>query len=211
MGESARRLGRPRSEDARLAVLHAADDLLVEQGYAAMTMKGIAERAKVGRQTVYRWWSSKAEILLEASAADSVRELTVAPDPDPESEIAAFLQALATFLTRSDAGLAYRALLGEAQHDSAVAELLHGAQGSGTDVLGEAARAVIRSVQDRGALGRAAPGGDMRPGSSRDEAQLGALAAELVGPLVFRVLSAGWIGEPEELRAMARRFLDRSV
>jgi AcrR family transcriptional regulator len=42
-----------RSEEARRAVLGAVDDLLVEVGYAAMTMKGIAERAGVGRQTVY--------------------------------------------------------------------------------------------------------------------------------------------------------------
>jgi AcrR family transcriptional regulator len=48
--------GRPRSEQAREAVLHAVDDLLLEVGYAALTMKGIAERAGVGRQTVYRWW-----------------------------------------------------------------------------------------------------------------------------------------------------------
>src|SRR5580658_3505664 len=67
-------LGRPRSEVARRAVLHAVDDLLVDVGYAAMTMKGIAERAGVGRQTVYRWWSNKAEILLEACVADARSE-----------------------------------------------------------------------------------------------------------------------------------------
>jgi AcrR family transcriptional regulator len=55
------------------------DDLPVEVGYAAMTMKGIAERVGVGRQTVYRWWSTKAEILFEASVIDDAREL--APDP----------------------------------------------------------------------------------------------------------------------------------
>jgi len=68
--------GRPRSEAARRAVLHAVDDMLVEVGYAAMTMKGIAERAGVGRQTVYRWWSTKAQILLEACVDDARSELT---------------------------------------------------------------------------------------------------------------------------------------
>lgn len=197
MAETPRPLGRPRSEDARLAVLHAVDNLLVEQGYAAMTMKGIAERAKVGRQTVYRWWSSKAEILLEASAADAVRELTVPEHADPETEVAAFLTALAAFLTTSDAGLGYRALLGEAQHDRAVTELLRGA-----DVLGDAARAVIRSIRERGAL----PTGDPERDTQCDEA---ALAAELVGPLLFRILVEDWRGSPEELRAMAQRFLAR--
>ena len=191
MADTTKPLGRPRSEDARLAVLHAADDLLVAEGYAAMTMKGIAERAQVGRQTVYRWWSSKAEILLEASAADAVRELTVEPREDPEEEIAAFLEALASFLTTSDAGLAYRALLGEAQHDRRVDELLRG-----TDVLGTAAHGVIARVRDRGALGA-------DPGSPD------AFAAELVGPVLFRILVSGWTASPEELAGMARRFLAR--
>ncbi|OCI29914.1 TetR/AcrR family transcriptional regulator [Oerskovia enterophila] len=190
MGELTRPLGRPRSEDARLAVLRAVDDMLVEEGYAAMTMKGIAERAKVGRQTVYRWWSSKAEILLEASAADAARELAVTPGPDAETEIAGFLAALSTFLTSSDAGLAYRALLGEAQHDRKVAELLREA-----DVLGDAARAVVRDARGRGAL----------DGSEDD----GTLVAELVGPLVFRILSEDWRADGAELGKMARRFLDR--
>lgn len=190
MTERTRPLGRPRSEDARLAVLRAVDDMLVEEGYAAMTMKGIAERAGVGRQTVYRWWSSKAEILLEASAADATRELTVRPGADAESEVTAFLVALSTFLTRSDAGLAYRALLGEAQHDRKVAELL-----GGTDVLGDAARAVIGSARAHGAL-TADPDTD-------------ALVAELVGPLVYRILAEGRAAERVELQRMAARFLSR--
>lgn len=190
MVQPARSVGRPRSEDARLAVLRAVDDMLVEEGYAAMTMKGIAERAQVGRQTVYRWWSSKAEILLEASAADAARELTVAPQANAEDEITQFLVALLAFLTSSDAGLAYRALLGEAQHDQKVAELLRG-----TDILGSAARAVIRRAQEHGALDAAT---DLEMG-----------AAECVGPLLFRVLTEGWEPQPSDLRAMAERFLSR--
>lgn len=191
MEESTRPLGRPRSEDARLAVLQAVDDMLVDEGYAAMTMKGIAERAKVGRQTVYRWWSSKAEILLEASAADAARELTVEPRGDTEADVVAFLGALSRFLTSSDAGLAYRALLGEAQHDRKVAELLRG-----TDVLGDAARAFIAGARSRAEFG----------GAGRDD---GVLAAELVGPTLFRALVEGRPGDAVGIREMARRFLAR--
>src|ERR1700733_11591317 len=116
--------GRPRSERARVAVLHAVDDLLVEVGYAAMTMKGIAERAGVGRQTVYRWWSTKAEILFEASVIDAASELAPDPRETTEENLAAYLEAGARSLTEPPAGAAYRALLGEAQHDPAVARLL---------------------------------------------------------------------------------------
>ncbi|GAA4543673.1 TetR/AcrR family transcriptional regulator [Amycolatopsis samaneae] len=141
MLEERGRVGRPRSERARAAVLHAVDDLLVEIGYAAMTMKGIAEKAGVGRQTVYRWWSTKAEILFEASAADASHELAVEPTGEALDDLVAYLEALVHFLTRSPAGAAYRALLGEAQHDVAVAELL-----ASKDILGDSARTVIERV-----------------------------------------------------------------
>jgi len=123
--ERAGRPGRPRSEDARVAVLQAVDDLLVDVGYAAMTMKGIAERAGVGRQTVYRWWSTKAEILLEAVTEDAEAELAgPAVADDPAADLTAHLRALTAFLTSAPAGLAYRALLGEGQHDPVVGGLL---------------------------------------------------------------------------------------
>src|SRR3954464_7716365 len=102
------KVGRPRSERAREAVLHAVDDLLLEVGYAAMTMKGIAERAGVGRQTVYRWWSTKAEILFEASVIDAEEELTTPTTDDPRHDATVYLEALIRFLAHSPAGAAYR-------------------------------------------------------------------------------------------------------
>ncbi|MFE6074261.1 TetR/AcrR family transcriptional regulator [Paenibacillus sp. NPDC057886] len=160
--------GRPRSEQARKAILNAVDDLLVEVGYAAMTMKGISERAGVSRQTVYRWWSHKAEILFEASASDAEEELAISPTGAPLDDLAAYLEALVRFLAHSPAGAAYRALLGEAQHDSAVAKLL-----STKDPLGDSARVVIKR-----ALGK-----DMLP------IPLDQATALLIGPSFFWILS----------------------
>ncbi|HWO59970.1 MAG TPA: helix-turn-helix domain-containing protein, partial [Umezawaea sp.] len=48
------------------ATLDAAFDLLEEVGYDAITMGAIAERAGVGRQTLYRWWPSKGAVVFEA-------------------------------------------------------------------------------------------------------------------------------------------------
>lgn len=188
MTQTERHVGRPRSEEARAAVLRAVDDMLVEQGYAAMTMKGIAERAGVGRQTVYRWWSTKAEILLEASATDAAGELTVESGSTVRGEVEHFLAAVVRFLTESDAGLAYRALIGEAQHDTKVARLMAGA-----DPLGGAARAVVARNQQAGRL----PAG-LDPSAA---------AAELVGPVVFRVLVQGASVGRMEIAAMAGRFV----
>jgi AcrR family transcriptional regulator len=55
-----------RSERSRRAIYDAALTLVGEIGYAKTTIEGIASRAGVGKQTIYRWWPSKAAVLLEA-------------------------------------------------------------------------------------------------------------------------------------------------
>ncbi|MGW8060940.1 TetR/AcrR family transcriptional regulator [Streptomyces ziwulingensis] len=55
-----------RSQRSRQAIYDAALALVVEVGYPKTTIEGIAARAGVGKQTIYRWWSSKADVLLEA-------------------------------------------------------------------------------------------------------------------------------------------------
>ncbi|MDT0614758.1 TetR/AcrR family transcriptional regulator [Streptomyces lancefieldiae] len=55
-----------RNQRSRRAIYDAALALVAEVGYPKTTIEGIAARAGVGKQTIYRWWSSKADVLLEA-------------------------------------------------------------------------------------------------------------------------------------------------
>ena len=113
-----------RSESAREAVLEAADDLLAEHGFAGLTMEKIAVRAGVAKQTIYRWWPSKVDILLEAFGDDMAEDLTPADHGYLATDLREHLAAIADFLTNSDAGAVYRALVGQAQHDPQLAARL---------------------------------------------------------------------------------------
>lgn len=106
-----------RSEDARQAVLAAADDLLVRKGFAGVTMEGIATAAGVAKQTIYRWWSSKTEVLMDAFLDDAAQHLTPVDHGDLDRDLRSHLRALAWFLRDSDPGAVFKALVGVAQHD----------------------------------------------------------------------------------------------
>jgi AcrR family transcriptional regulator len=62
----ARRIGRPRSEAAvsHAAIMDAVYELLKEKPASELTMEAIAQRAKVGKPTLYKWWPSKAALIL---------------------------------------------------------------------------------------------------------------------------------------------------
>ncbi|MFH8367442.1 TetR/AcrR family transcriptional regulator [Streptomyces sp. NPDC018031] len=72
-----------RSERSRRAIQEAALDLVGEVGYPKLTIEAIAARAGVGKQTIYRWWPSKAAVLLDAFAALG-EEAAEAAGGDPE-------------------------------------------------------------------------------------------------------------------------------
>jgi AcrR family transcriptional regulator len=55
-----------RNEHSRRAIIAATIDLISELGYERTSIEGIAKRAGVGKQTIYRWWPSKGAIALEA-------------------------------------------------------------------------------------------------------------------------------------------------
>ncbi|MEU0174539.1 TetR/AcrR family transcriptional regulator [Streptomyces massasporeus] len=87
-----------RSEKSRRAIYDAALALVVEVGYPKTTIEGIAARAGVGKQTIYRWWSSKADVLMEAFldlAEQSVEEAGSTPYAFPDTgDLAADLKGV---------------------------------------------------------------------------------------------------------------------
>src|ERR1700745_3810209 len=60
--------GRPRSAEADAAIQEATVDLLVTEGYAGLTMSGVAHRAGVSTATLYRRWRSKLDLVVDVLA-----------------------------------------------------------------------------------------------------------------------------------------------
>lgn len=61
--------GRPsgaRAMAREQAILDAALSLVMEVGYDRLSMDALAERAHAGKATIYRHWSGKAEVVVEA-------------------------------------------------------------------------------------------------------------------------------------------------
>jgi AcrR family transcriptional regulator len=88
-----RRPGRPRSEATRQAILTAAIDELRDRGYAALTVEGIAARAGAGKPTIYRWWPSKADVVLDALLERAAADIPVPDEGSLPADLVAFLNA----------------------------------------------------------------------------------------------------------------------
>lgn len=58
----------PRVRRSREKILSATRTALAEFGYDCLTIEGVAERAGVGKATIYRHWASKARLVIDAAS-----------------------------------------------------------------------------------------------------------------------------------------------
>lgn len=114
--------GRPRSETARQSILAAALELTAEVGYASLTIEGIAARAGVGKQTIYRWWPSKADVLLDAGVTKADLYVPVTDHGSYAADLRAFLTASYEIANKPHFADLLRALMAQAQIDQSFGE-----------------------------------------------------------------------------------------
>lgn len=169
---STRAPGRPRSEMARLAILDAAVSLVGEAGSAVATMEAIARRAGVSKQTVYRWWPTPTEILLEALNEGAARIAPLEEQGELEQDLRAFLRR-SVVGAREPARSLLAALMAEAQRDPAFGESFR------TNFLGNRRR-VLRVLLEHG----------RERGEIDGETDLAFLAELFFGVLWYRLLAA---------------------
>lgn len=117
-----RRAGRPRDPRVHEAILRATAEVLGEGGYAKLTIDGVAQRAMVTRQSIYRRWPSKLELV-----AELLREVSEsAPLPDTGT-LRGDLLALYSLYTRNlltPGGPIIPSLVAESMHDGELASIL---------------------------------------------------------------------------------------
>jgi AcrR family transcriptional regulator len=174
-------------------VLNASDDLLVEQGFAATTIEGIAARAGVAKQTIYRWWKSKVDILLDA-LADDAREALEWREPagTAAEDLTAHLHRVADFF-QEPAGQVFQALLGHAQLDKDAAVSLR--------------EGFLLEQRERDLAGLGAII-ERHTGKAPEQETVGRLADLLLGPIYYRILVFGRPADRELIEAAAHLVLE---
>jgi len=117
-----KRAGRPRDDESQEAILRAALDLVKESGYRALTIERIAGRAGAGKTTIYRWWPSKAAVVMEAflKYISPEVEFPSVSTVSPSESIRQQMQSVARAY-RGPHGDLLRALIAEAQFDRELA------------------------------------------------------------------------------------------
>ncbi len=113
--------GRPRSAATRKRILAASVALLQERGFRAMTIEGIAERAHAGKVTIYRWWPSKAAVVLEALLEGIEKAVTIRETAQPLDDLRAYMEDFAE-LIGGPFGDMLAGLIAESVLDPAVGE-----------------------------------------------------------------------------------------
>jgi AcrR family transcriptional regulator len=122
--EKARRsIGAKRNPDSAEAILDAAAALLLEAGYAGFSIEAVARRARAGKPTVYRWWPSKAALLLDVYHRQK-RDIDYADTGSLEEDMYRFLKSLFRQWRETPAGSVFRSFVAEAQSDETASAAL---------------------------------------------------------------------------------------
>jgi AcrR family transcriptional regulator len=101
--------------------MRAALELARESGYAKLNIEAVAARAGVGKHTVYRRWPSKGLLFLDSLLTVNEPVLDIPDTGDVVADLRRQICAAVDLLGVPPWGPLYRDLVGEAQHDPAVA------------------------------------------------------------------------------------------
>jgi AcrR family transcriptional regulator len=162
---------RRRNEKTRTAILRAARELLDRRGFRQLTIEGIAQRAGVGKATIYRWWPSKAAVVMDAVLEAASPRIPFPDTGSAREDLRRQIASVIELYTRTKTGRGIRALIAESQHDPSVAESLR-------DRFIASRRAEAATVFERG----------IERGELRPDLDVGVAIDALYGAVYYRLL-----------------------
>ena len=174
--------GRPRSEEAHQAILNATLELLVEVGFSALTVEGVASRAGVGKATIYRRWSSKLPLVVEAFG--QLPGFEDVDTGDLADDLKRMLRSYIKVFNATPLSAVLPSLAGERMHNPELSQLFE-------PVSKDRRQPLVR------AFDRAAARGEISPAVDRE------LAADLVvGPIAVSLFFKGGRLNPKRVGPM---------
>ncbi|MET7638519.1 TetR/AcrR family transcriptional regulator [Streptomyces sp. NPDC005438] len=178
-------MARPRSSTADQAILAATRAALVEVGWSGLTMGEVARRAGVAKTTLYRRWTSKSELVVDAVAV--IFDQLALPDRGSlADDIQEVVASFAALLEQPETQTSLMAVVSEATRDERLRERIREALVERQKRLVVAGRA---RAQERGELPV-----DQDPDTARRHADL--IFDVIAGAVVHRSLvSAGPVDE----------------
>lgn len=117
-----RKRGRPRDPAADQAILDAARYLLARKGFTGTSMDEIARTAGVGKDTLYRRWKSKEELVRHLLTVLAEETVPVPNLDDPHYALFVFLQDIVRANVSSDLGPIIAGVVGESARNEILAE-----------------------------------------------------------------------------------------
>jgi AcrR family transcriptional regulator len=132
-----------RSSRVHDAVLAAASRLIRRYGYNRVTIEAIAAAAGAGKQTIYRWWPSKAALCVELYTSLATQAKLTVNTGTVGGDLRAFLRRVFRLFRTTPAKAVLAGLIAEAPHDRSVARAL-------IDHLVRRRRPLIRQIFERG-------------------------------------------------------------
>jgi AcrR family transcriptional regulator len=114
--------GRPRSEESRQAILRSTLKLLRHPGgFPNLSIEAVAADAGVSKATVYRWWPTKAALVVDAFSASADKELRFQDTGSLHRDISQQMHRVIRIF-RSPRGKVLSALLAGGQSDPELLE-----------------------------------------------------------------------------------------
>jgi AcrR family transcriptional regulator len=168
-----RPLGRPREERADRAILRAAIELIAGQGIRDLRMEDVADRARVGKATIYRRYRSKDELVTAAVSA-LVSEITVPDTGSTRADLAALMHSAVEVYSGSVEAGVMPSLVDAMSRDVVLARSVR-------EGFLATRRAALRAVLERG----------VERGDLRADLDLELALDVLAGPLFYRLLITG--------------------